>query len=384
MPVITPSSPGELAQVLAESASQTRCVCLFGKNSKRLMGGPIDPAATKVSTVALRRVLDYEPNDLTVSVEAGLPFAELQARLAKNGQMIALDPPFWNDSTVGGVVATNSSGPIRRGFGTARDLIIGMSFATLEGKLIKSGGMVVKNVAGLDMAKLLIGSFGTLAAIATVNFRVHALPEETRTFLFSLPDVDGAIEKRDAVLRSVLQPTAVDLLSPVAATRLGRRGYLLAIRAGGSKAVLDRYGRELDGAEVLTPDTEFWQQIREFVPEFMKRNPSGAVLRLSTTLAEVSKVLRIASGPAISRAASGVTYICLSSWQPVPAFWKAAQENGWGAAVEFASDEIRLSKELWLQPSTVARENAFDMMKQVKHMFDPANLLNVSRLYGRI
>jgi FAD/FMN-containing dehydrogenase len=164
--------------------------------------------------------------------------------------MIALDPPFWNDSTVGGVVATNSSGPIRRGFGTARDLIIGMSFATLEGKLVKSGGMVVKNVAGLDMAKLLIGSFGTLAAITTVNFRVHALPEETRTFLFSFADLDRAIEKRDAVLHSVLQPMAVDLLSPVAATRLGRRGYLLTIRAGGSKAVLDRYGRELDGAEV--------------------------------------------------------------------------------------------------------------------------------------
>ncbi len=256
--------------------------------------------------------------------------------------MIALDPPFWNDATVGGVVATNSSGPIRRGFGTARDLIIGMSFATLEGKLIKSGGMVVKNVAGLDMAKLLIGSFGTLAAIATVNFRVHSLPEETRTFLFSFADLDRAIEKRDAVLHSVLQPMAVDLLSPVAATRLGQRGkmrggYLLAIRAGGSKAVLDRYGRELDGAEVLTPDTEFWQQNREFVPEFMKRNPSGVVLRLSTTLADVSKVLRIASGPAISRAGSGVTYVCLSSWQPVPTLLesRAGKRLGSGGRVCF-------------------------------------------------
>jgi glycolate oxidase FAD binding subunit len=389
MTVITPSSTGELAQVLAEAASQARRVSLFGNNSKRLMGGPIDQSASRVSTAALRRVLDYEPNDLTISVEAGLPFAELQATLAKNGQMVALDPPFWKDATVGGVVATNSSGPIRRGFGTVRDLIIGMSFATLEGKLIKSGGMVVKNVAGLDMAKLLIGSFGTLAAIATVNFRVHALPEETRTFLFSFADLDRAIEKRDAVLHSVLQPMAVDLLSPVAATRLGQRGnlrggYLLAIRAGGSKAVLDRYGRELDGAEVLTPDAEFWQQNREFVPEFMKRNPSGTVLRLSTTFADISKVLRMASGPAISRAGSGVTYVCLSSWQPVPAFWKAAQENGWGAVVEFASDEARLAKELWLQPSTAARENAFDIMKQVKQMFDPANLLNASRLYGRI
>ena len=384
MSAITPSSPEDLARVLAEAASKSERVCLLGKNSKRLMAGPIHHSAAKISTVGLKRILDYEPNDLTVSVEAGLPFAVLQATLAKHGQMVALDPPFWSESTVGGVVATNSSGPMRRGFGTARDLIIGMTFATLEGKLIKSGGMVVKNVAGLDMAKLLIGSFGTLAAITTVNFRVHSLPEETRSFLFSFPDLDRAVEKRDAILRSVLQPMAVDLLSPVAATRLGFRGYLLAIRAGGSKAVLNRYGRELESAEAIAPDREFWQLTREFTPEFLRRNPAGLVLRLSTTLSDVAKVLRMASGPVISRAGSGVTYVCLSSWQPAPAFWKAAQENHWSLAVEFAPDEVRQSRELWFQPATDGRKNAFDMMKQVKNMFDPANLLNVSRLYGRI
>ena len=92
--------------------------------------------------------------------------------------MIPLDPPFAQDATVGGVLAANQSGPRRRGYGTARDMVIGMTFATLEGKLIQTGGMVVKNVAGLDMAKMMIGSFGTLAAIATVNFRVH--PDASR------------------------------------------------------------------------------------------------------------------------------------------------------------------------------------------------------------
>ncbi|MDQ2944371.1 MAG: FAD-binding oxidoreductase [Acidobacteriota bacterium] len=384
MSAITPSSPEELAQVLAEAASQSRPVCLLGRNSKRLMGGPITSSGATISTIGLRQILQYEPNDLTISVEAGLPFAELQATLAKHGQMIALDPPFWSEATVGGVVATNSNGPMRRAFGTARDLIIGMTFATLEGKLIKSGGMVVKNVAGLDMAKLLIGSFGTLAAITTVNFRVHSMSEETRSFLFSFPDVERAMEKCDAILRSVLQPVAVDLLSPVAAARVGRRGYLVAVRAGGSRAVLDRYGRELDGAEILNADTEFWQQTREFTPEFMRRNPSGVVLRISTRLGDISNVLRMSPGPVVSRAGSGVTYVYLSSWQPVAALWKASQENGWSVVVEFASDEIRQAKELWLQPTSVARENAFDMMKQVKQMFDPANLLNTSRLYGRI
>src|SRR3569833_2365954 len=118
-------------------------------------------------------LLHYEPNDLTVSVEAGTRWSELQKTLAKNRQRIALDPPFAADATVGGVVASNTSGPLRKQFGTARDLVIGMQFATLEGKLVRTGGMVVKNVAGLDMGKLMVGSFGTLAVITSVNFRLH-------------------------------------------------------------------------------------------------------------------------------------------------------------------------------------------------------------------
>ena len=137
------------------------------------MAGP-SPRADGACLDARRcsRVLQYEPHDLTISVEAGLPWCELTRVLAENRQMVPLDPPFADAATVGGVVAANSSGPRRRLYGTARDLVIGMKFATLEGKLVQSGGMVVKNVAGLDMAKLMIGSFGTLAAIAVVNFKL--------------------------------------------------------------------------------------------------------------------------------------------------------------------------------------------------------------------
>src|SRR5205823_5829631 len=100
-------------------------------------------------------------------------------------------------ATVGGVVATNSSGPRRRLYGTARDLVIGITFATLEGKLVSSGGMVVKNVAGLDMGKLMIGSFGTLAAIATVNFKVLPMPQVERLFLMPFDKLDAAMAARD-------------------------------------------------------------------------------------------------------------------------------------------------------------------------------------------
>lgn len=386
MPVIAPRSAEELARVLAQAASNSQTISVVGNNSKRLMAGPALPSDVVLATTGLRRILQYEPNDLTISVEAGMPFCELQRMLAKQRQMIALDPPYAAQATVGGIIASNTSGPMRRAFGTARDQVIGMSFATLSGKMVKSGGMVVKNVAGLDMAKLMIGSFGTLAVITSVNFRVHALPRKTRSFVFSFPALDAAMESRNLILRGLLQPLALDLITPSAAARLGRRGYLLALRASGSTAVLDRYSRELKGSEQLIGDeeAEIWRQIRDFSPEFLGRHPSGIVLRVSTALTDVSTLLRLVHGPCISRAASGVSYVYVTSWLGVASIWKAAIQGGWSAAVEYAPDEIRSSKELWMSPACGPESTAFAMMKKVKQVFDPDALLNRSRMYGRI
>jgi glycolate oxidase FAD binding subunit len=350
------------------------------------MAGPLSEADTVISTAGLRGTLQYEARDLTISAEAGMPFAKLQAILAQNRQMIALDPPLAAQATIGGIVASNSSGPLRRGFGTARDLVIGMAFATLEGKIVRTGGMVVKNVAGLDIGKLLIGSFGTLAVITSVNFRVHSLPEETRTFLFMFADLDSAIEKRNVIVRSVLQPVAVDLISPAAAVRLGFRGYILAVRAGGSHAVLQRYARDLDTSEQISgqQETALWQSIREFSPDFLRRQPSGIVLRISTTLNDVRVLLKLVSSACISRAGSGLTYVYLSSWQGVPALWSAATERGWSVVVEFAPDDIRTTEDLWLNSFSGPDTATFAIMKKIKQMFDPQSLLNRSRLYGRI
>jgi glycolate oxidase FAD binding subunit len=382
---VTPASAQELADLLKDAAASSRSISVAGNNSKRLMGGPTMDADIAVSTARLKRMLQYEPNDLTVSVEAGMRWADLQDLLRRQRQMIALDPPFWFDSTVGGVIASNSSGSLRRLFGTARDLVIGMQFATLDGKLVRVGGMVVKNVAGLDIGKLMIGSFGTLAAISSINFRLHTLPEETNTFLFCFPKLEPAVQKRDAVLQSVLRPLTLDLLNAPASTRLGRRGYLLAIRAGGSRRVLDRYARDLAGSDRLTGanDDSLWAQIREFPADFLQRQPGGVIARLSTPLSEVGKLLRLVSGPCISRAGSGVNYVYLSDAQQIAPLWKQAGERGWAGVVEFAPDEVRSTRKLWL-PTKTQTDNGFDIMKSIKQMFDPDSLLNRSRLYGLI
>jgi hypothetical protein len=212
------------------------------------------------------------------------------------------------------------------------------------------------------------------------------MPEQTHTFVFSFDDVDQLLEKRNSILYSVLRPIALDVISPPAATRLGLRGHVLAMRAGGSPKVLARYDRELQGAMRMTgaEDTIFWTQIREFSGDFLRRQPNGVVLRVSSKISDLALLLRLVSGACICRAASGIAYVYLNSWQGVSALWQAAAENNWSAVVEFAPLETRNSRELWLLGSSKEAGEAFAMMKRVKQMFDPDLLLNRSRLYGRI
>jgi glycolate oxidase FAD binding subunit len=289
--------------------------------------------------------------------------------------MVPLDPPYFHTSTVGGVVAANLSGPRRRLYGSARDMIIGMKFVTLEGKAVQSGGMVVKNVAGLDMAKLMIGSFGTLAAIAVVNFKLAPLPPATRTFVLRFGSLDEAMEARDAVLTGVLQPAALDLLNPVASQRVRlEAAYTLLLQASGSPAVLDRYARELPAAEAVEGDPErtLWTRVREFTPSFLAEHPEGAVVRHSTSLAGVRAAIGSQAGPAVARAGTGVVYAY------VPEAKKLKLDGG-KAAIEFAPEAAKPGLDLWPSPGS-----DFEMMRRIKQLFDPDGLLNRGRLYGRI
>ena len=378
-----PQTPRELAEALRTAASQGHTIALSGNGSKRRMAGPIPRADEELSTAGLNRVLQYEPHDLTISVQAGLPWRELTRVLAENRQMVPLDPPFADAATVGGVVASNCSGPRRRLYGTARDLVIGMKFATLEGKLVDCGGMVVKNVAGLDMAKLMIGSFGTLAAIAVVNFKLSPMPELERSFLLPFESAGKALETRDRIIGSVLQPSAIDLLNPAAAVTLGNRAWLLAIRTGGNQAVIDRYERELaqlaEGVAFNGPrhDT-LWRHVEEFTPQFLEKRPDGAVVRASCTLKELAAVMESFEGPAVARAGSGVCYGYFDESRAASAWLAESAGRGWKAVIEY-SREDREASGLWLSPG-----GDFAIMQRVKNLFDPGNLLNRGRLYGRI
>jgi glycolate oxidase FAD binding subunit len=319
-------------------------------------------------------VLSYEPKDLTISVEAGLPWAEFSRLLAENRQMVPLDPPFAALATVGGVVAANSSGPRRRLYGTARDLVIGMTFATLEGKLVKCGGMVVKNVAGLDMGKLMIGSFGTLAALAVLNFKLQPMPQVERLFLLSFDSLDTAIAARDKILKSVLQPASLDLLNPMAAAIVGWSGYILAIQAGGNAAVIDRYERELrEMGNFQISDTP--SPLPEFTPWYLATHENAAVVRISCTLSQLGDVVRALNAPVVARAGSGVCYAYFDKAEAAA----DAVLHTHNAIIEFAPEDRKPKLNLWPAPGP-----DFELMKRIKHMFDPEHLLNRGRLYRQL
>jgi glycolate oxidase FAD binding subunit len=175
-----PGSAEELAAELAAAGEAGLRARVRGAGTK-LRWASEEPVGVELSTAGLDRVIEHNAGDLTAVLEAGVPLARAQELFRSEGQMLALDPPDAGGATVGGIVAANDSGPLRARYGGARDLVVGMRVALADGTVAKSGGKVIKNVAGYDLAKLFTGSFGTLGAILEVSVRLHPIPPVTAT-----------------------------------------------------------------------------------------------------------------------------------------------------------------------------------------------------------
>lgn len=386
MRCVTPATASEAGELLREAATVRRIVEIVGKGSKALWGGPAVQADLQLSTASLRRVLEYEVTDLTISVEAGFSFASLQQLLAQHGQMIALDPPYASEATIGGVIASNSFGTFKRRYGAARDLVIGMQFITAEGRIVSSGGRVVKNVAGLDMAKLLIGSFGTLALISSVNLRVHPLPERWRTFLYSSTGLQSAAKKCRQILTSQLRPDALELINPNASEQLGFSQWTVAVRVGGSTDVLRRYSEELGISEWLDGDDEcsLWERIREFAPAFIRQNPEGVLLRAHVPANRLEDVLSSAPGAAVCRCGTGIVYLYCDGEKEYEFLLRQLSQLQCPAYLEAGSQKIREGQRHRYLSASTAAADPLPVLKSIKALFDANFILSPGRLYGRI
>ena len=241
---ISVESAEQIAEIVKFAVGEKLAVVVCGARTKLDMGAPPRQYDLALDMTRLDRVIAYDPGDMTLSVEPGIPLRRIQSTLAEHRQFLPLVVPFMDRATAGGTIASGVDSPLRQFYGTARDYVLGIEFVTGDGAATKSGGRVVKNVSGYDLHKLMIGALGTLGVLTRLNFRTFPLPAATRAIVATFDDAARAIQLRHAVADSPLRPLVLEIVSPGAAELLarkdvpaGRRWSVIASFAGTAKAL---------------------------------------------------------------------------------------------------------------------------------------------------
>jgi len=308
-----PATREELAQALRSAGAAGQPVRFSGGATKHQWGAAGAEDALELPTGGLDRILEHNAGDLTAVLEAGVPLARAQEAFAEEGQMLAIDPPDLGGATIGGVVATADSGPLRGRYGGVRDLVVGVRVALSDGTLAKSGGKVIKNVAGYDLAKLFAGSLGTLGAIVEVSVRLHPLQPHSATAIGHAGDADELGRALISVARAPLEHSGFDVCWADGA------GSLLIRFAGAAPRpqaeLAERLLREAGlGTEIEEDDEELWARQRA---RQRGEGSDGAVLRVSSLPTRLPALIRAtedAGGSLVGRAVLGLSWV----WLPEP------------------------------------------------------------------
>ena len=382
--VATPATPDALAKTLAWATETGRTVVVRGGGTKLGWGPPPGPVDLLLSTTAMSAVVEHRHGDLTATVQAGATLAETNAVLSRHRQWLPLDPPWGDRATIGGIVATNDSGPRRQRHGAPRDLIIGMTMARADGLLAKTGGIVVKNVAGYDLARLLTGSFGCLSVILTATFKLAPLAEASRTVAVEFPASAQCGPFAADLLARASTPTALELATPPAAMLIRFESVeAVAVEQAEQAATL---ARSHDGTPVILSgddETAVWRahDARVFERE-------GTIVKLVIVPSEVSSTLAWLDAAAktrqldyvvTGRAGLGVLYVGLhGAVSEQAAFVSALRDRlpaGRGSAViQRADPELKALVDVWGPVGDGLR-----IMQEVKRRFDPTGTLNPGR-----
>jgi glycolate oxidase FAD binding subunit len=373
---VSPEAFEDVAATLAAAAAEGHSVRIRGAGTKLHWGLAAREPEVELQMTGLNELVEHNSGDLTAVLQAGARLDDAQRTFAEAGQMLALDPPSDGGATIGGVIATADSGPLRHRYGAPRDLLLGMTVALSDGTIARSGGKVIKNVAGYDIAKLFAGSFGTLGAILSVNLRLHPQPVATATALGATTDPTVIATAAKALAAAPLELEALDV-----AWR-GGRGGLLAM-AGGAEAGrrAERVGtvmREagLEKVDVVEDDSSLWSRQRAG-----QRSREGAVVRVAarpSALADVVRAAESCGGTVVGRAALGWSYV-----EVEPASVASLRETLPPGAVTVVLDAPAESRSE-LDPWGVAETPAIELMRRVKARFDPSGACNPGVFVGGI
>lgn len=386
--ILAPNDLGEAAQILGEAAARGHAVAFLGGGTELGLGYPPARVDVLVKTSRLARIVEYAPADMVVEAEAGMTLAALQKHLAPHGQRLALDVPYPELATLGGIVATNGFGPRRMRFGSVRDLIVGVSLIRADGTRVRGGGKVVKNVAGFDLPKLAVGSIGSLGMIATATFRLHPLPEATRAL--RMPSCDGAAlaDLAKAVTERRLEPSAL------VAVRAGTAYDAYVLFEGFTAGVDEQAARfetlcadrgrpaeRLDDPEIpakLDENARTHGDVRVRIavpPAGLVALETNAVARLTAAFAEAQAAIYPALGIAFVSGYAADAARAADALGEARRFAEAAHGN---LVVLDVRDPALAER---IDPWGTLPASLF-LMKRLKDRFDPEHRLNPGRFLG--
>jgi glycolate oxidase FAD binding subunit len=404
--LVTPGNAAEVASVIALAHQHGLTTMARGNGTRMHLGSIPCSLDILLDMRKLNRLLEHEAPDLTCQVEAGITLARLQKRLASKGQWLPIDPAHADKTTLGGLLATNASGPKRLRYGTARDLVIGLRVVQADGEIARSGGRVVKNVAGYDLNKLYIGSFGTLGVIVEANFKLQPLPVAERTLLLTFANIQDTMHSVTSLLSSLLTPSTLELLDSGATRALLKNGlsvdlppngYTLALNFEGSSASLTRQINEAsliaraNGAllsEDLTgnPQYQFWQIIRQRLEQAVTCKAAILVSQMAHFLQKLTGICQHfeLESAVIAHAGNGILYIELSPADDSVRIAEAIAELRQQArlargslVVERCPVALKRSIDVWGEPG-----NNFRLMQRLKEQFDPQGTFVKGRFVG--
>ncbi|MCE2402266.1 FAD-binding oxidoreductase [Candidatus Poribacteria bacterium] len=398
--VVLPASVQEMQNVLQFASAHDYTVMPAGAGTKLGVGNLPPKTDIVLATTHLNSVVEYEPADLTVTVEAGIRLADLQTDLAKHRQFFPLNPPYGNRCTIGGIVATNASGPLRLQYGTARNLVLGMHVVHANGTVVKSGGKVVKNVAGYDLNKLYIGAFGTLGIITEVTLKLAPLPARQAIVAAQFQNVQDAVNTGLCIVSSQTLPTFVNLCTNLCIDQFSDRKPTLIVGFGGDS---DTVTWQLNSAQSLVEQNgalgvqiiegESQESISHFIQEFstVDKATDTATVKVNlkrTDIAEFAEIALEVTDKMMALLGNGVLYLKITSdsdtdlqelANTLTELRQNAVDAGGNLIIEAAPPELKRQIDVWGSIGST-----LNLMKQVKAKFDGGSVLNPGRFVSGI
>ena len=413
-----PESVAALCETVSRRAAEGTAIYPQGGKTALDYGGIPRRPGVALDTTGLNSVIDYPAADMTITVGAGITLAKLQDVLATEGQFLPLDAPHPDRATLGGIYATNTSGPRRFGWGRPRDMIIGVSFVTADGKEVKGGGRVVKNVAGYDFPKLLTGSMGTLGVITQITLKVRPRPEATALVIADYPSLEALAGDLAKLNTSDTRPTMLEVLGPTAGFLLDPEGPRRPVRELSWRLVL---GFEDNAASVAWQVNRASEELSSSTIESRTMvdgpSPHPAIARITDFPADLPAEIR---GVPPHPTAGRLAFIASMRSGSVPAFLELLALDRWFAVSHASSGIVHavaqpsdLSEEDWAVEIGRLREAAsrlgggliltrcptgwkdrlkvwgerrgdWAIMERIKAALDPAGVMNPGRFVGTI